>query len=67
MKQESLPLDVWVNGRLDGRCFLPIESVAARGILKGFPYTQRAEFRDPKNCEIYRYDPATNAIYRFIA
>jgi hypothetical protein len=60
-------LEVWVDGRFDGSCKLPVESVAARAVLKFFPASKHAEFRDPVNHEIYRYDQSKNAVCPIVA
>jgi hypothetical protein len=58
-------LEVWVEGRFHGAVRVKLSSVAARAILKYFDASLRAEFRDPKDHETYRYEPKTNSLYQF--
>lgn len=53
-------LEVWVDGSLHGTVYLPVESIAARAILKYM--LGLAELRDPVRHEVYRYNPGRDSL-----
>ena len=59
-------LQVWVDGRCDGTCWLGTDSVAARAVLKSFDPARSPEFRDLLNQEIWRYDRVRDKLYQFM-
>jgi hypothetical protein len=65
--EKPLFLQVWCGESLHGAVRLKLSSVAALAVLKFFEPRQNAEFRDPVNHEIYRYDASADSLCKVVA